>query len=49
MRVVYSNKYRSQAKSVIDEVIRIFGNCQNYKTEVYGRELEKDEVLDICN
>ena len=49
MRVVYSVKYKLQAKSVIDEVIRIFGSAENYKKEVWGREITKEEVVKICD
>jgi len=49
MRVVYSVKYKPQAKSVIDEVIRIFGSAENYKKEVWGREITKEEVVKICD
>lgn len=31
MRVVFSNRFKAQAKVVIDQVIKLFGNAQNYK------------------
>ena len=49
MQIVYSNKYRQQAKAVMDEVIRIFGSAENYKKEVWGREMSKDEVFKMCH
>lgn len=48
MRVVYSCKYRAKARLVIDEVIRIFGNAENYKDQVWGKKVYKEEILEIC-
>jgi len=48
MKVVYSCRYRAKAKQVIDEVIKIFGNAENYKDKVWGKRIYKDEILDIC-
>jgi len=48
MRVVYSNKYKNQAKYVIDEVIKLYGNASKYKEEAWGVDITKDEVIDIC-
>lgn len=47
MRVVYSTKYKQQAKQVIDETLRIYGSCQKYKEEAWGREINKTEIMEI--
>jgi hypothetical protein len=33
----------------MDEVLRIYGTCQKYKEEAWGREINKEEILDIAN
>lgn len=48
MKVVYSTKYRTKAKQVMDEIIKIYGNAENYKDQVWGKRIYKDEILDIC-
>lgn len=42
MRVVYSTKYKQQAKQVIDETLKIYGSCQKYKEEAWGKEINKE-------
>jgi hypothetical protein len=32
----------------MDEVLRIYGSCNKYKDEVWGKDLAKEEVMDIC-
>lgn len=34
---------------MIDEVIKIFGSGENYKKEVWGKQLNKDDCIIICN
>ena len=49
MRVVYSSRFKNNAKYVMDEVIRIYGSCNKYKDEVWGKELSKEQVLEVCD
>mmetsp|Transcript_3488 Transcript_3488/g.5934 ORF Transcript_3488/g.5934 Transcript_3488/m.5934 type:complete len:344 (-) Transcript_3488:703-1734(-) len=49
MRVVYSTKYKNQAKLVIDDVLKTYGSCQKYKEEAWGKEINKEEILSICD
>lgn len=48
MKNVFSTKYRSYAKAVIDEVIKIYGSPVQYKEKVWGKEIEKEEVMAIA-
>lgn len=48
MRVVFSTKYRSYAKAVVDDVIKTFGSAQGYKEKVWGKEINKEEVMAIA-
>jgi hypothetical protein len=48
MRQVFSTKYRSYARAVVDEVIRIYGTPTAYKEQVWGKELSRDEVMAIA-
>jgi len=49
MKVVFSTKYRNYAKAVVEEVIKVFGSPQAYKEETWGKELDKEEIMDIVN
>ena len=50
MKVVFSTKYRNYAKAVVEEVIKVFGNPEEYKKQVWGGELTtKDEIMEIVN
>lgn len=49
MKVVFSTKYRSYAKAVVEEVIKIFGSPQAYKEETWGKEINKEEIMEIVN
>ena len=49
MKVVFSTKYRNYAKAVVEEVIKVFGSPQVYKEQIWGKELEKEEIMDIVN
>lgn len=40
MRIVFSNRFKKEAKCVIDKVIRDFGSATGYKEQVWGKELE---------
>jgi hypothetical protein len=42
MKVVFSTKYRTYAKAVIDEVLRQFGSAKAYKEQVWGNEINKE-------
>jgi len=33
----------------MDEVTRLYGSARKYKDECWGKELNKDEVLEICD
>ena len=48
MKIVFSTKYRSYAKTIIDEVIKIYGNPNGYKEQVWGKEINKEEVMKIA-
>lgn len=48
MKIVFSTKYRSYAKTIIDEVIKIFGSPTGYKEQVWGKEINREEVMKIC-
>jgi len=45
---VFSTKYRSYAKTIIDEVIKIFGSPTGYKEQVWGKEINREEVMKIA-
>lgn len=49
MRVVFSTKYKNYAKAVIDETIREFGSCTAYKEQVWGKEINKEEIIEIAD
>lgn len=36
MRIVFSTKYRSYAKAVVDETMRIYGSAGGYEEQVWG-------------
>ena len=48
MRIVFSTKYRSYAKAVVDETMRLFGSAGGYKEQVWGKEINRDEVMAIA-
>ena len=45
MRVVFSNRFKNQAKYVIDETIRLFTSIKKYKEVCWGTDLSKEGVL----
>lgn len=47
-KCVFSIKYKQHAKVVLNNVIKIYGNVENYKNEIWGNELNAEEVLSIC-
>ena len=47
IEIVYSNRFRPHVKAILDEVLRIYGTARAYKEKVWGRELEREEVLKI--
>ena len=49
MKAVFSTKYRSYAKAVVEEVIKIFGNPTTYKEKTFGKEINKEEIMEIVN
>lgn len=49
MKVVFSTKYRNYAKAVVEEVIKVFGSPQAYKEQTWGKELDKEEIMEIVN
>jgi len=49
MKVVFSTKYRSYAKAVVEEVIKVFGSPTGYKEKTFGREINKEEIMEIVN
>ena len=49
MKIVFSTKYRSYAKAVIEEVINEYGSPTGYKEQVWGKEINKEEIMEIAN
>ena len=49
MKVVFSTKYRNYAKAVVEEVIKLFGSPQVYKEQIWGKEINKEEIMEIVN
>ena len=49
MKVVFSNKYVKYAKAVVEEVIKKFKSPLGYKEQIYGKEINKKEIMQIVN
>jgi hypothetical protein len=49
MKVVFSKRYKSHSKLVIDEVIRNMGSAQGYKEQAWGFELERKDIIKITD
>lgn len=49
MKVVFSNRYKTHAKMVIDEVIRTMGSPANYKEQAWGLEISREEIVKITD
>ena len=49
MKIVFSTKYRSYAKAVVEEIIKEYGTAVGYKEQVFGKEINKEEIMEIAN
>jgi hypothetical protein len=47
MKVVYSSRFKNNAKCVIDAVIKQYGSATGYKEAVWGKPLSEPQVLSI--